>query len=729
MGDSSSYQYDENSETFPFFLLTILLIVTVPWTLKIVYELLFGNKFTSLNDTRLKLAGIDETSTEDKNTEKKIKTLEQLYDLQDDLKSQDFKKLEKDFIFKQNSKNYTKQFVIITILWALIALVYNNINNNSKIFENMASQFDPYEILGISFSSSEKEIKSAYRKLSVKFHPDKLPAGLSDVEKLSFEENFIRISKAYQALTDELVKENYLKYGHPDGPQQVSQGIALPKFLIDNGYSSLLMILAYMFVFMGVIPYVVSKWWSKSSQFNKQNVHVKSSSFIIGKVFNLKKGSVIDHEMILEWISNAEEYKTMCPELDSEDIYRVFMNHINRTPEEDSISEELRFKIIAKTHNLIKFVLVVASCFNHLELSISAINTMKCLAQAINTNVEKVKYELLQLPCVEKLPEMEESNGLNGIKNLEQFFMLEDDQKLAVAGIKKEDKDSFKRKLNLYTHTVPKLQVLQSKVKVQGQDYVSPGAVLHLELKVLMTGINWASSQKKQFNQLFAAKENLNKELEQYEAIEHLLDPHKKMAEQEPLLPLVAPHFPVTKDVEYIVLMVNNGKVLQTPIFVNNLNWSDNLTSSKYDKFDKNKFKHLIEEQQKLQKPLQLTIDDIAEMKSSYLTIPCPTPAPEKPGNYVFKLYLDNMGMFGNDEFINVPYRVLSEDEIEKVETIIKEKKKLAGVLEEDIDESSDSESEDEEELESDKDESDDENEDENTDSDYSDINTDTDEE
>lgn len=729
MADSSSYQYDENSETFPFFLLTVFFIITVPWTLKVVYELIISKTRSSLRDSRLKpvsIKGKNGTEKEKENSGKEFKTIEQLYELQDSLKMEDFKKLELDFISNKNSKSLTKQFFVISILWVVIAVIYQKIQNNSKIFENVASQFDPYEILGISFSSTEKEIKSAYRKLSVKFHPDKLAPGLSEAEKLSFEGVFIKISKAYQALTDEAVRENYLKYGHPDGPQQVSQGIALPKFLIDNSYYSLIMILAYMAVFMGVIPYFVSKWWSNSSQYNKQNVHVNTSSSIIGKVFNLKKGSIIDHEMILKWISNAEEYKTMCPDLESEDIYRVFINHINRTSEGNSISQELKFKILAKTHNLIKFVLVVASCFNHLELSIAAVSTMKCLTQAVNPNFEKRKYELLQLPGVDKLPEIETSNTLNNIKNLEQFFMLDDDQKLKVAGIKQENKDKFKQNLDTFTHVVPKLQVLQSKVKVQGQDYVSPGAVIHIELKLLLTGINWISSQKKQFNQLFAAKENINNELKEYESIEHLLDPHKKMAEQETLLPQIAPNFPVTKDMEYIVLMVANGKVLQTPIFVSNLNWSDNLNSSKYDKFDKNKFKHLIEEQQKLKKPLQLTVDDVSDLKVSYMTIPCPTPAPEKPGSYTFKIYLDNMGMFGNDEFISIPYRVLSEEEIERVETILTEKKKLAGELESE-ESSSDSDSEDEENEAEDEDEEEQDKSD--SDSDYSDLNTDTEDE
>ena len=59
-------------------------------------------------------------------------------------------------------------------------------------------RFDPYGILGLEAGAGEGEIKKAYRKLSLKYHPDKNP----DPEAADFFAN--SISKAYQALTDEV---------------------------------------------------------------------------------------------------------------------------------------------------------------------------------------------------------------------------------------------------------------------------------------------------------------------------------------------------------------------------------------------------------------------------------------------------------------------------------------------------------------------------------------------
>ena len=58
------------------------------------------------------------------------------------------------------------------------------------------SKRDYYEVLGVSRSAGEEEIKKAYRKLAVKFHPDKNPGDKTAEEK------FKEIGEAYEALGD-----------------------------------------------------------------------------------------------------------------------------------------------------------------------------------------------------------------------------------------------------------------------------------------------------------------------------------------------------------------------------------------------------------------------------------------------------------------------------------------------------------------------------------------------
>lgn len=80
----------------------------------------------------------------------------------------------------------------------------------------MAVKKDYYEILGVSKDASKAEIKKAYRKLALKYHPDK------NKEK-GAEERFKEISEAYAVLYDDDKRKLYDMYGHSGIDQQFSQ--------------------------------------------------------------------------------------------------------------------------------------------------------------------------------------------------------------------------------------------------------------------------------------------------------------------------------------------------------------------------------------------------------------------------------------------------------------------------------------------------------------------------
>src|SRR5947208_5347262 len=67
---------------------------------------------------------------------------------------------------------------------------------------------DYYEILSLPREATVDDIKKAYRKLAVKYHPDKNP-GDADAE-----EKFKEAAEAYGVLSDEEKRANYDRYGH-----------------------------------------------------------------------------------------------------------------------------------------------------------------------------------------------------------------------------------------------------------------------------------------------------------------------------------------------------------------------------------------------------------------------------------------------------------------------------------------------------------------------------------
>ena len=72
----------------------------------------------------------------------------------------------------------------------------------------MSSKRDYYEVLGVSKSASDDEIKKAYRKLAIKYHPDKNPGNKEAEEK------FKEINEAHDVLSDKQKRARYDQFGH-----------------------------------------------------------------------------------------------------------------------------------------------------------------------------------------------------------------------------------------------------------------------------------------------------------------------------------------------------------------------------------------------------------------------------------------------------------------------------------------------------------------------------------
>ena len=82
----------------------------------------------------------------------------------------------------------------------------------------MAEKRDYYEVLGVSKNASADEIKKAYRKLAIKYHPDRNP------DDKNAEEKFKEAAEAYDVLSDADKRAKYDQFGHSMGPQGFGGG-------------------------------------------------------------------------------------------------------------------------------------------------------------------------------------------------------------------------------------------------------------------------------------------------------------------------------------------------------------------------------------------------------------------------------------------------------------------------------------------------------------------------
>ena len=86
------------------------------------------------------------------------------------------------------------------------------------------SKRDYYEVLGVSRTATDTEIKSAYRRLAVRYHPDKNPGDAGSEEK------FKEAAEAYGVLADADQRQRYDRFGHAGVSSAAGQSWGAPGF-------------------------------------------------------------------------------------------------------------------------------------------------------------------------------------------------------------------------------------------------------------------------------------------------------------------------------------------------------------------------------------------------------------------------------------------------------------------------------------------------------------------
>ncbi len=95
----------------------------------------------------------------------------------------------------------------------------------------MSSKRDYYEILGVSKNASDEEIKKAYRKKAIQYHPDKNPG-----DKQA-EENFKEAAEAYEVLSNNEKRQRYDQFGHAGVGGAAGGGYGGGGFSMDDIFS------------------------------------------------------------------------------------------------------------------------------------------------------------------------------------------------------------------------------------------------------------------------------------------------------------------------------------------------------------------------------------------------------------------------------------------------------------------------------------------------------------
>ncbi|QCE13619.1 dnaJ protein ERDJ2A [Vigna unguiculata] len=269
---------EENSALFPIFILTIMAIPIVPYTI-----------------TKLCRAA-----------SKKSKSIH--CQCSECSRSGKYHKS----IFKRISNVSTCSNMTLLLLWVIMIILVYYIKTMSREIEI----FDPFSILGLEPGAAESEIKKKYRRLSIQYHPDKNP----DPEAHKYFVEYI--AKAYQALTDPIARENYEKYGHPDGRQGFQMGIALPQFLLNIDGASGGILLIWIVGVCILLPLVIAVvYLSRSSKYTGNYVmHQTLSTY-----YYLMKPSLAPSKVMDVFIKAAEYMEIPVRRTDDEPLQKLFM--------------------------------------------------------------------------------------------------------------------------------------------------------------------------------------------------------------------------------------------------------------------------------------------------------------------------------------------------------------------------------------------------------------------
>lgn len=427
----------------------------------------------------------------------------------------DFKPEHADLIQAQRKKQRRrerklKRMLTVVLGWALIGFMAYLIHVTARTINKI---WNPYDILNISESATEKEIKSHYKDLSRQFHPDKVKIDPSKNETLEMlNDRFVDITKAYKALTDEDIRNNFKQYGHPDGKQSFSIGIALPQFIITDGNGKYVLIV-YAGLLGVLLPYLVGKWWYGTQALSKEKVLIESANNLFKEyeedmaegdvVYALSSG--VEFNKVLKG-NKAEvslgrlesriladgEFGPFAAGLTAKDRAKLedleggvrrktlalIWAYLGRTELNDNALDELKFEVAPIAHALNQSFTAISLAFGATQTILQSYAVTQCLIQALPPKASP----LLQLPnfTPEIVKAIEGDSKVH--TTLQQFMALPESKRSKLTTGAGLSDTQFKTAMDVALQ-LPHLQVSKAFFKVVGEKHITPGSLVSLVVK------------------------------------------------------------------------------------------------------------------------------------------------------------------------------------------------------------------------------------------------------
>uniref|UniRef100_A0AAY5EA06 Translocation protein SEC63 homolog n=1 Tax=Electrophorus electricus TaxID=8005 RepID=A0AAY5EA06_ELEEL len=339
--------------------------------------------------------------------------------------------------------------------WAVFIFLAYKVSKLDREYQ----EYNPYEVLNLEAGASVAEIKKQYRVLSLKYHPD----------KGGDEATFMKIVKAYSALTHEEARKNWETYGNPDGPRVTSFGIALPAWIVDQK-NSMLVLLVYGLAFMVILPVVVGTWWYRSIRYSGDQILINTTQLFMHFMYktptmNMKRLVMVltaafefdprsNKEAIIRPTDNIE-VPQLIRELGNINVKKkeppfcypyslkarvLVLTHLARMEVSETIEEDQRF-VVKKCPALLQEMINVGCQLTMMATSrggfraprLTSIENCMKLTQMAVQGLQEAKSPLLQLPhfeeehlryCISKKYKVRTLEDLVSLKDSDRRNML-----------------------------------------------------------------------------------------------------------------------------------------------------------------------------------------------------------------------------------------------------------------------------------------------------------------
>uniref|UniRef100_A0A673GMX3 Translocation protein SEC63 homolog n=1 Tax=Sinocyclocheilus rhinocerous TaxID=307959 RepID=A0A673GMX3_9TELE len=283
--------------------------------------------------------------------------------------------------------------------WAVFLFLAYKVSKLDREYQ----EYNPYEVLHLEAGASIAEIKKQYRVLSLKHHPD----------KGGDEAMFMKLAKAYSALTNEESRNNWEIYGNPDGPRVTSFGIALPAWIVDQKNSMLVLICV--FILINTTQLFMHFMYKTPTMNMKRLVMVLTAAFEFDPRSNkeaiIRPTDNIEVPQLIRELGNINVKKKEPPFCYPYSLKArvLLLTHLARMDVSENIEEDQRF-VVKKCPALLQEIINVGCQLTMMATSrgglraprLTSIENCMKLSQMVVQGLQEAKSPLLQLPYFEE---------------------------------------------------------------------------------------------------------------------------------------------------------------------------------------------------------------------------------------------------------------------------------------------------------------------------------------